>query len=304
MTTPDNSVPRRVNDLRDQLRILRAEVNSLLNRPSAFTFPVETRLAIVSAITEFGSPDATKGCNKYQIQFVDADFVTTVGQAAVAPQARGSFAIALDLFGGFIFPATIVIVARSPGLQLSGTGQWWIIRSCLGPYSFEVLDNSSALPRAPFRPQVGVGLCSLLYTLNDRLTAFDPPFVVNVWDPADFDTTTNPHSLRGQTCALPGERLQAIWKSDSPRFETIAPFGLRRKALVTAGAGIQPNQSGEVTFWAQGVTTPYIDDAHLNWMHGGEKVEYNTQAIVEFFRDEKKWVIVAAACEPEVAYGP
>lgn len=61
---------------------------------------------------------------------------------------------------------------------------------------------------------------------------------------------------------------------------------------------IEPDDHGEVTLWINGAETTIKLDAWLDWMHGDEAIEENTQVIVRWFQDQAKWIIVQSACEP------
>lgn len=61
---------------------------------------------------------------------------------------------------------------------------------------------------------------------------------------------------------------------------------------------IEPDDHGEVTLWINGAETTIKLDAWLDWMHGDEAIEENTQVIVRWFQDQGKWIIVQSACEP------
>jgi hypothetical protein len=60
-------------------------------------------------------------------------------------------------------------------------------------------------------------------------------------------------------------------------------------------AQIPVGGSGTVSLYRNGsaVTTA---TAHLNWLTGNQPVPANTELLVQFFRDENKWVIVGAGC--------
>jgi hypothetical protein len=46
-----------------------------------------------------------------------------------------------------------------------------------------------------------------------------------------------------------------------------------------------------------GSTTALTETAHLNWMHGDQKVSDGIQVEIHFYEDENKWIIMNAGCE-------
>lgn len=63
----------------------------------------------------------------------------------------------------------------------------------------------------------------------------------------------------------------------------------------TADAEIAVGSSGSVTIKRTGVGAQTVT-AHLNWMDGSQKVSSGNELLVQFFRDENKWIIVGAEC--------
>jgi len=63
----------------------------------------------------------------------------------------------------------------------------------------------------------------------------------------------------------------------------------------TADAEISVGGSGSVTIKRNGVSAQTVT-AHLNWMDGSQKVSAGNELLVQFFRDEAKWIIVGAEC--------
>lgn len=61
-------------------------------------------------------------------------------------------------------------------------------------------------------------------------------------------------------------------------------------------ADIAVDGSGVVSVW-RGSDTGSNITAHLNWMHGNEKVSAGKQVIASWFSDEMKWIITHAECE-------
>jgi len=53
--------------------------------------------------------------------------------------------------------------------------------------------------------------------------------------------------------------------------------------------------SGTVSLYRNGSAVTTVT-AYLNWLAGNQPVPANTELLVQFFRDENKWVIVGAGC--------
>jgi hypothetical protein len=53
--------------------------------------------------------------------------------------------------------------------------------------------------------------------------------------------------------------------------------------------------SGTVSLYRNGSAVTTVT-AYLNWLAGNQLVPANTELLVQFFRDENKWVIVGAGC--------
>lgn len=68
------------------------------------------------------------------------------------------------------------------------------------------------------------------------------------------------------------------------------------KGVVTEVGGIDPDSSGEVTIWENGIATTWKVTAHLNWMHNDLPVAYEAEVLVRFFEDENKFVITNGEC--------
>jgi hypothetical protein len=68
------------------------------------------------------------------------------------------------------------------------------------------------------------------------------------------------------------------------------------KGVVTEPGGIDPESSGEVTIWENGLPTTWKVTAHLNWMHNDLPVAYGTKVLVWFFEDEDKFVFTNGDC--------
>jgi hypothetical protein len=62
-----------------------------------------------------------------------------------------------------------------------------------------------------------------------------------------------------------------------------------------AGAEIAVGNSGSVTIYRNGSATESVT-AHLNWMDGNQAVAANSELLIQYFRDEAKWIIVGAEC--------
>ncbi len=62
-----------------------------------------------------------------------------------------------------------------------------------------------------------------------------------------------------------------------------------------AGAQIAVGGSGSVTIYRNGSATESVT-AHLNWLDGNQAVVANSELLIQYFRDEAKWVIVGAEC--------
>ena len=62
-----------------------------------------------------------------------------------------------------------------------------------------------------------------------------------------------------------------------------------------ADAQIAVGSSGSVTVYRNGSATEAVT-AHLNWMDGNQAVAAASELLIQYFRDESKWVIVGAEC--------
>ena len=62
-----------------------------------------------------------------------------------------------------------------------------------------------------------------------------------------------------------------------------------------AGAQIAVGGSGSVTIYRNGSATESVT-AYLNWMDGNQAVAANSELLIQYFRDEAKWIIVGAEC--------
>ena len=63
----------------------------------------------------------------------------------------------------------------------------------------------------------------------------------------------------------------------------------------TANGAISVGSSGSVTIKRNGVSAQTVT-AHLNWMDGSQPVATGNELLIQFFRDENKYVIVGAEC--------
>jgi hypothetical protein len=93
------------------------------------------------------------------------------------------------------------------------------------------------------------------------------------------------HRIVG-TVAVPGQQVvpiqlngnqQSIWRGVAA--ENLAP-GVGGNVTVTYGAGLTVNVS-----------------AQYDWMHGSTQISVGKEVLVQFFRDENKWRVIAADCE-------
>ena len=66
---------------------------------------------------------------------------------------------------------------------------------------------------------------------------------------------------------------------------------------------IEPGEAGTVRVWRGGVDTGDEVQAWLNWMTGGVEIGADTELEIEFKRDELKWWIRGAACQPSYLPG-
>lgn len=62
---------------------------------------------------------------------------------------------------------------------------------------------------------------------------------------------------------------------------------------------IEPDESGEVILWTDGADTGIRIEAWLDWMHGDQAIEENTQVIIRWVAHRHRWRIVQSACEPQ-----
>jgi hypothetical protein len=60
---------------------------------------------------------------------------------------------------------------------------------------------------------------------------------------------------------------------------------------------ILPDSKGYANVYQGGVQSGFAETVWLNWMHGGEKVSAGRQVTINYFEDERKWVIINAECE-------
>lgn len=70
----------------------------------------------------------------------------------------------------------------------------------------------------------------------------------------------------------------------------VAPV-LKAKSTAAIAAG----GSGTVTIYRNGSATETVT-AYLNWMDGNQAVAANTELLIQYFRDEAKWIIIGAEC--------
>lgn len=121
------------------------------------------------------------------------------------------------------------------------------------------------------------------------------------------DITENPETHYGRVRVydpgflnfiLPNEIFLARLVVGAGRFEVVGSHGLRRKVKIQA-ATIAAGGSGTVRVWVNGAVTSPTQDltAYYTWMDaGGSDLTSGMEALVEYFRDEQKWVITNAEC--------
>ena len=72
------------------------------------------------------------------------------------------------------------------------------------------------------------------------------------------------------------------------------------KAVVEEPGGIFPEGSGVVRIWKKGEQTERTEEAWFNWLipaDQNEKISNGKQVIIQWFSDERKWIITHAQCE-------
>jgi hypothetical protein len=142
-------------------------------------------------------------------------------------------------------------------------------------------DDQTSIPA-----RVGTTLGSLDECITQKLTTAgvmsDGP-KIKVW---------NPYLCKMYKAAHPyfeaHQNKWGLWTCEKPR--------MYHKAVVS-GADIEINNSGTVALSFNGSTTALTETAHLNWMHGDQKVSDGIQVEIHFYEDENKWIIMNAGCE-------
>lgn len=79
------------------------------------------------------------------------------------------------------------------------------------------------------------------------------------------------------------------------------PVSPSRRVLGTTAAQISPGASGTVNVSAANDLGVPINagtvTAHLTWMHGDQAITANKEVVVEWFPEQRKWIITGAECE-------
>lgn len=101
---------------------------------------------------------------------------------------------------------------------------------------------------------------------------------------------------RHLACALPGEIVHCRWSDERKRWEVDEAYGLHRKAVVKAVAGIPAGGSGACEIYHNDAATGMQVTVHLIWMDQGQPVAYDKEIYIHHDSGEKRWWMPGAEC--------